>query len=102
MGGFGDDEEAKAKKTKKSEDKVDTLLDFDKNEKKQNENKMDPFLNGGHDKKEKKDKDGNSSDELDAFFNEIELESDEDTKDKITKKETTPKEIKNDLLGSRE
>merc|ERR1712228_332221 len=82
-------------------DKVETLLDFEQNEKKKTEIAMDPFLNDGNDEKENV-KDGNSSDDLDAFFNEMEQESDDEDKiKKDTKKNEKENEI-NDLMDSHE
>merc|ERR1712228_677195 len=77
--GFEDDEHENGKNevVNNGNDKVETLLDFEQNEKKKTEIAMDPFLNDGNDEKENV-KDGNSSDDLDAFFNEMEQESDDE------------------------
>merc|ERR1719411_719977 len=80
--------------------KVESLLDFNDNKKnntKKNDN-FDPLMDlddiDDNDVNGKKVKDGNSSDELDAFFDEM---ANEDKDDKKNIKKESTKKIKQDI-----
>eukprot|EP00484_Ammonia_sp_Unknown_P014311 CAMPEP_0197054860 /NCGR_PEP_ID=MMETSP1384-20130603/52236_1 /TAXON_ID=29189 /ORGANISM="Ammonia sp." /LENGTH=471 /DNA_ID=CAMNT_0042488199 /DNA_START=220 /DNA_END=1635 /DNA_ORIENTATION=- len=78
------DDVANTQQQQQKSDKVESLLDFD--------DEVNASQNG------KKGKDGNSSDELDAFFNEMEDEHDDDNKHTNTKKNHKEKKETTDLL----
>jgi len=109
-----DDEQQQKAATEKENDaivkdltnKVDTLLDFDKNETKKKIVMDDPFLNDTTSNAKKNTsasaKDGNSSDELDAFFDELENESDDDKNKTNAKSEEIQEKELHDLMDSHE
>jgi len=105
-----DDEQQQKAATEKENDaivkdltnKVDALLDFDKNDTKKTIAMDDPFLNDTIARKNASAKDGNSSDELDAFFDELENESDDDTNKTNAKSEEIQEKELHDLMDSHE